>query len=371
VAIQGKLYNLFANPIKKKPCKISPMKKSLVNYNALAHQIKRWAQELGFERVGITDTHLAAYQKHYDEWLTRNQATNLRYMTEKKEERFHPEKIVPQACRVISVALNYFSHNNLTTPITRYAQGSDYHLVVRDRLEKLADKIKEVVKTFSYRACVDSSPVLEKALAEKAGLGWIGKNTLLTIPKAGSFYFLGELITDLPLPIDSPAISRCGTCDRCLSACPTQALISPYKLDVMRCIAYLTIEHRGIIPESLRSPIGTRIFGCKQCQIVCPWNRFATETTEEAFKPRGYCLQKDWVELFLWTEEEFLNQTKGTAIHRLGHERWLRNLAVALGNLPTSPKIVDALQARLPTASPLVQEHIRWALLQHQQLNLL
>jgi epoxyqueuosine reductase len=252
--------------------------------------------------------------------------------------------------------------------ISRYALGRDYHKVMRGRLQKLADRIENCVGPFQYRAFSDSAPVLEKALAEKAGLGWIGKHTNLIDPRAGSWFFLGELYTDLPLPVDTPADNHCGHCRACLDICPTQAIVAPYELDARRCISYLTIELRGSIPVELRPLIGNRIYGCDDCQLVCPWNRFARPTQEADFAPRHDFDAPELVKLFSWSEAEFLKYTEGSAIRRIGYECWLRNIAVALGNAPADRAIVRALKSRSEHSSELVKEHVQWALAkQHPQ----
>jgi epoxyqueuosine reductase len=248
--------------------------------------------------------------------------------------------------------------------VSRYALGRDYHKLMRNRLQKLAGRIHEVVGDFGYRAYVDSAPVLEKALARNAGLGWIGKHTVLINRHAGSYFFLGELYTDLPLPVDTPATAHCGSCRRCIDVCPTQAILGPNRLDARRCISYLTIELRGSIPEELRVPMGNRIFGCDDCQLVCPWNKFAQEAVEPDFAPRHRLDGAKLVELFAWSEQEFLTRTEGMAIRRTGYEGWLRNIAVALGNAPHAPAVVEALKSRADDPSPVVREHVAWALAQ-------
>jgi epoxyqueuosine reductase len=255
--------------------------------------------------------------------------------------------------------------------ISRYALGRDYHKLMRHRLQKLAERIREVVGEFGHRAYVDSAPVLEKALARNAGLGWIGKHTLLINRHAGSYFFLGELYTDLPLPVDPPATSEhCGTCTRCIDVCPTQAILGPYRLDARRCISYLTIELKGSIPEELRAPMGNRIFGCDDCQLVCPWNKFAQDATDPDFAPRHSLDGAKLVELFGWSEEEFLRRTEGMAIRRTGYEGWLRNIAVALGNAPSSPEVIAALRGKEQHPSPVVREHVAWALARHGEQTL-
>jgi epoxyqueuosine reductase len=277
--------------------------------------------------------------------------------------------------RVISARLDYWpaqaadADNILRSPetafISRYALGRDYHKVMRQRLQKLAGRIEGEIGSYRYRVFTDSAPVLEKPLAEKAGLGWIGKHTNLLHRDAGSWFFLGEIYTDLPLPVDAPATNHCGTCQACLDVCPTRAIVAPYELDARRCISYLTIELRGPIPEDLRPLIGNRIYGCDDCQLVCPWNRFARPAAEPDFAPRHGLDVPELVRLFSWTEEEFLKYTEGSAIRRIGYERWLRNIAVAMGNIATGGSVVAALGKRRDHASELVREHVRWALSRH------
>jgi len=249
--------------------------------------------------------------------------------------------------------------------VSRYARGRDYHKLIRKRLQKLATRIKEEAGPFGYRAFVDSAPVLERALAEKSGMGWIGKNTMLINKKAGSWFFLGELFTDLPLPVDAPDTDHCGTCSACLDVCPTKAFVAPNQLDATRCISYLTIELRSAIPLEFRKPIGNRIFGCDDCQLVCPWNKFSKNSDEKDFTPRHSLDDAQLVDLFAWSERDFLNRTEGSAIRRIGYDCWLRNIAIALGNAPTSKVVVAALNSRLNNVSEMVNEHITWALQQH------
>jgi epoxyqueuosine reductase len=249
--------------------------------------------------------------------------------------------------------------------VSRYALGRDYHKVLRQRLQRLARRIEEFVGPFGYRAFTDSAPVLEKALAQQAGLGWIGKHTNLLTRESGSWFFLGELYSDLPLPADQPGTDHCGTCRACIDVCPTRAITAPYRLDARRCISYLTIELRGPIPEDLRGAIGNRIYGCDDCQLVCPWNRFAETSPLPDFAVRNGLDAPELTRLFAWDQVEFLRRTEGTAIRRIGHERWLRNIAVALGNTPSAPEVVAALRSRELHASPLVREHVRWALARH------
>ena len=339
---------------------------------ALARQIKQWGQELGFQQVGITDTDLTDAEAHLQNWLADNFHGDMDYMQRHGDKRSRPASLQPGTVSVISVRMDYLPepaealHKTLEDPcsayISRYALGRDYHKVLRNRLQKLADKIQQEYGPFGYRAFVDSAPVLEKALAEKAGLGWIGKHSNLINSKAGSWFFLGEIYTDLPLPADSKAASHCGSCSACMDVCPTQAIVSPYRVDARRCISYLTIELHGSIPEPFRPLIGNRIYGCDDCQLICPWNRFARLAGEKDFHPRHRLNTQQLLTVFAWSEEEFLAKTEGSAIRRIGHERWLRNVAVALGNAPASQLVIDALKAMLSHPSELVREHVRWAL---------
>lgn len=346
------------------------------DYRQLARHIHDWAVELGFQQCGITDTELTAAEQQLQAWLQRGYHGDMDYMARHGDKRTRPEQLVPGTLRIISVRMNYWpdpctdAESILADPdkayLSRYALGRDYHKILRKRLQRLADRIADAIGTFGYRVFVDSAPVLEKALAEKAGLGWIGKHTNLINEKKGSWFFLGELYTDLPLPVDEPATNHCGTCQACIDACPTDAIVAPYQLDARRCISYLTIEHHGSIPAELRPHLGNRIYGCDDCQLVCPWNRFTDETGEGDFLPRHELDNCSLRELFSWDEATFLERTEGSAIRRIGYQRWLRNIAVALGNAPASAAVIDALQQRLAGASPMLQEHIQWAL-QRQQ----
>ena len=290
------------------------------------------------------------------------------------EMRSHPELLVPGTLRIISARMDYLPANTQSIEVlkntslaylSRYSLGRDYHKLIRQRLQKLADKIQNTYGKFGYRALVDSAPVLERAIAEKAGLGWIGKNTMLINKAAGSWFFLGELFTDLPLPIDEKAGSHCGSCSSCLDICPTNAFVGPNQLDARKCISYLTIELRTAIPEELRPLMGNRVFGCDDCQLCCPWNKFSAPTREQDFTPRHDLDKAELVTLFNWTAAEFLEKTAGSAIRRIGYECWLRNLAVGLGNAETTTVIIDALKVRLDHPSALVKEHVSWALAQH------
>jgi epoxyqueuosine reductase len=341
----------------------------------LAGDIKRWGIELGFQQVGISDVDLAQDEAHLERWVGAGHHGEMGYMVRHGTLRSRPAELVPGTVSVIAARMDYLpgtaasAESVLNDPelgyVSRYALGRDYHKVLRKRLERLARRIAEAIGPFGYRVFVDSGPVLEKALARKAGLGWLGKHTNLLSREAGSWFFLGELLTDLRLPVDQPPAEHCGTCRACIDVCPTGAIVAPYRLDACLCISYLTIELRGPIPEALRPLLGNRIYGCDDCQLVCPWNRFAQPTPEVDFLPRHSLDAPRLVELFAWDEATFLARTEGTAIRRIGYECWLRNLAVALGNAPDTPPVMAALQAREEDPSPLVREHVRWALDRH------
>ncbi len=338
----------------------------------LNHEIRRWAVELGFSEVGIARPELAEDEQYLLRWLRDGRHGTMRWMGRHGTKRARPEQLVPGTARIISVRMDYrppdleaddaILADGRRAFIARYALGRDYHKLMRKRLQQLADRITEAAGPFGYRVFVDSGPVLEKALGRNAGLGWIGKNTLLLNRHAGSYFFLGELFTDLPLPEDAPTEDLCGSCRACIDICPTQAITGPRQLDARRCISYLTIEHEGSIPEDLRPGIGNRVFGCDDCQAVCPWNRYAQPTDEADFHPRHGLENASLIELFAWDEETFLKRTEGSAIRRLGHERWLRNLAVALGNGPADSASIEALRTRLEHPSEMVREHVQWAL---------
>jgi len=341
-------------------------------FNALALSIKQWGQELGFQQLGISDTNLETAENYLNRWLTQGFHGEMNYMEKHGLKRSRPELLYSGTQRIISVRMDYLAEepnitqeqlkNTLAAFISRYALGRDYHKVLRQRLQKLAHKIESAIGEFGYRVFVDSAPVLEKAMAEKAGLGWIGKHSNLINRKAGSWFFLGEIYTDLPLPTDTSANSHCGSCTACIDICPTQAIIAPYQVDARRCISYLTIELQGSIPENLRSSIGNRIYGCDDCQLICPWNRFAKLSTEIDFNPRYNLSSLQLIEAFSWTETEFLKKMEGSAIRRIGYQRWLRNLAVALGNAKPSEKIKNSLLEKQIYDSQLIKEHIKWAL---------
>ena len=338
----------------------------------LVRKIKRWGGELGFQQVGITDTDLVDAEQHLQNWLRKGFHGGMSYMQRHGSKRSRPEQLLPGTISVISARMDYLPEGReqirevLADPVTafisRYALGRDYHKLMRKRLQMLADRIQAEIGPFGYRAFVDSAPVLEKALAEKAGLGWIGKHSNVIARRHGSWFFLGEIYTDLPLPADTPASNHCGSCHACMDICPTRAIVAPYQVDARLCISYLTIELQGVIPVSLRPSLGNRIYGCDDCQLVCPWNRFAHLTAEKDFSPRHNLDSRQLLELFAWTERQFLDFTAGSAIRRIGHQRWLRNIAVALGNAPASMAVRTALRQRLGDVSDLVREHIQWAL---------
>ncbi|MGN6235956.1 tRNA epoxyqueuosine(34) reductase QueG [Dyella sp.] len=347
-----------------------------IDYVALARSIKQWAGELGFSDAGISGVDLARDEQHLQQWLDDEHHGEMDYMARHGTKRSRPQELEPGTQRVISVRMDYAPpdirnawsvlENGELGYVSRYTLGRDYHKLMRQRLQRLAERIRAQVGDFGHRAYVDSAPVLEKALARNAGLGWIGKHTVLIHRRAGSYFFLGELYTDLPLPVDTPASEHCGSCRRCIDVCPTRAIVAPYRLDARRCISYLTIELRGSIPEEFRKPMGNRIFGCDDCQLICPWNKFAQVTAEPDFAPRHQLDGARLTELFGWSEEEFLRRTEGMAIRRTGYEGWLRNIAVALGNAPRSEAVLAALHARADHPSALVREHVAWALHQHE-----
>ncbi|NCA68730.1 MAG: tRNA epoxyqueuosine(34) reductase QueG [Sphingobacteriia bacterium] len=337
----------------------------------LAEHIKTWGQALGFQQVGIADTNLEQAQARLLAWLAAGHQGSMDYMARHGTRRAQPAALVPGTRSVIVARMDYLpepmEHGlaRLADPssaaISCYALGRDYHKVLRGRLQRLAERIEREIGPFGYRVFVDSAPVMEKPLAVKAGLGWIGKHTNLIHPRAGSWFFLGTIYSDLSLPPDPPLADHCGRCRACIQSCPTGAIIAPYQLDARRCIAYLTIEHAGSIPEPLRPLLGNRIYGCDDCQLVCPWNRFARMSTEPDFKIRHALDQATLISLFAWDEPTFLERTQGMAIRRIGHVRWLRNLAVALGNAPPGPGLDSALAARADHPEALVREHVQWA----------
>jgi len=342
----------------------------------LSRQIKAWGRELGFDQIGISDGNLQQAEGRLEHWLGEGFHGDMDYMARHGRKRSRPALLEPGTRRIVSVRMDYLPEPTpqglevLSDPvrayISRYALGRDYHKLLRKRLQRLASRVEQAVGRYGYRVFVDSAPVLEKPLAQRAGLGWIGKHTNLINRGAGSWFFLGELYTDLPLVVDPPARDHCGRCRACLDVCPTRAIVAPYQLDARRCISYLTIELKGPIPSEYRKAIGNRIFGCDDCQQVCPWNRFARLTREGDFTPRQGLDSAGLLQLFAWNQAEFLKRTEGSAIRRIGHQAWQRNIAVALGNAPTSEPLIQALQQRHQAASALVAEHISWALEQHR-----
>ncbi|NEZ05056.1 tRNA epoxyqueuosine(34) reductase QueG [Wenzhouxiangella sp. XN201] len=341
----------------------------------LTERIRGWGRELGFSAVGFADTDLSDYETRLDEWLDEGLHGEMDWMAAHGRKRTRPALLHPDTRSVIVTRMDYLPESARPVEallaegdkavVSRYALGRDYHKLIRKRLKKLAERIEAEIGPFGYRVFTDSAPVMEKPLAEKAGLGWIGKHTILLDRRAGSWFFLGEIFTDLELPPDEPIKQHCGSCRRCIDVCPTQAITAPFKLDARRCISYLTIELKGSIPEELRPLMGNRVFGCDDCQMVCPWNRYAQHTGEADFAPRKDLDAGDLVELFGWDEETFLERTEGNPIRRTGYECWLRNLAVALGNAPTSSRVVAALESRRGHSSELVCEHVAWALARH------
>ncbi|MFZ6649753.1 tRNA epoxyqueuosine(34) reductase QueG [Undibacterium sp. TJN25] len=350
--------------------------------DALAVCIKSWGIELGFADVRITDVDLSHAEPGFMAWLEAGYHGEMAYMAAHGTKRTRPAELVPGTMRAISARMNYLpagvgddwrkreeSHAADTAVISVYARGRDYHKVLRSRLQQLADRIQKEIGNFGYRVFTDSAPVMEVALAEKAGLGWRGKHTLLLNREAGSMFFLGEILVDIPLPVDAPISSHCGQCSSCIDVCPTQAIIAPYTLDARRCISYLTIELHGSIPVELRPLIGNRVYGCDDCQLFCPWNKFAQRASVDDFDVRNGLDSASMVSLFAWTEQEFQRLLEGSPIRRIGHERWLRNIAVGLGNAAAGMRgdagIVAALRARLDHPSEMVSEHVLWALQQH------
>ena len=340
-------------------------------------RIQAWAKELGFQQAGVSGIDLAADEARLLEWLDQGCHGDMLWMARHGHKRSRPAQLMPGAVSVISARMDYWPGSAadpqqvLDAPelayVSRYALGRDYHKLLRSRLQQLANRIEAHIGPFRYRAFSDSAPVLEKPLARNAGLGWIGKHTNLINARAGSWFFLAELYTDLNLPSGTPAPDHCGRCDACIRACPTAAITAPYQLDARRCISYLSIELDGPIPEPLRSAMGNRIYGCDDCQLVCPWNRFATASAEPDFAPRHDLDASTLIQLFAWTREDFEQRFQGSAVRRIGHQRFIRNIAVALGNAPGSPEVIAALASRREDPSALIREHVRWALEQHQQ----
>ncbi|MCL5975095.1 MAG: tRNA epoxyqueuosine(34) reductase QueG [Gammaproteobacteria bacterium] len=342
---------------------------------ALLADMQVWARSLGFQQLGVSDIDLSAAEQQLQQWLAKGFHGEMGFMERHGSLRSHPEQLVPGTIRVITARMDYWPETAADAWqviddselgfVSRYALGRDYHKLMRKRLLRLSQRIEEAVGAMGYRVFTDSAPVLEKALAQKSGLGWIGKHTNVLNRDNGSYFFLGEIYTDLPLPLTEPVTEHCGSCTACIDICPTQAIVAPYELDARRCISYLTIELRGSIPVEFRPMMGNRIYGCDDCQLVCPWNKFAQMTTESAYLPREGLDAPKLVDLFSWTEAEFLQRLEGSPIRRIGYECWLRNIAIALGNAETSDEVLSALNARLEYHSELVREHVLWALEQH------
>ena len=348
-----------------------------MDYDKLKDDIRGWSAELGFQQVGVSDIDLSQAEQRLEQWLAARFHGTMNYMQAHGRKRSRPDELVPGTVRVISVRMDYLPEDQerargllddgTTAYVSRYALGRDYHKVLRGRLRQLARRLEARIGAFGYRVFVDSAPVLEKPLAEKAGIGWIGKHTNVINKNAGSWFFLGELYTDLPLPVDATASDHCGSCRACIDVCPTGAIVAPYQLDARRCISYLTIELRESIPVELRPMIGNRIYGCDDCQLFCPWNKFAKPTDENDFSPRHGLDDAQLTDLFAWSEQQWLERTEGSAIRRVGYERWLRNIAVALGNADTSPAVIDALNKRRDSESEMIREHVAWALSRHER----
>jgi len=342
---------------------------------AAKRQLEERARDLGFDRIGVARIDIPEDEQHLLQWLEAGFHGEMGYMRRHGLMRSRPQELAPGTIRIISARMDYWPAAAREPQavledagrgyISRYALGRDYHKILRPALARLAKELAQDIGAFGYRVCVDSAPVLEKALARNAGLGWIGKHTNLISRDAGSWFFLGEILTDLPLPADEPASAHCGTCTACIAACPTAAIVAPYRLDARRCISYLTIEHHSAIPLELRPAIGNRIYGCDDCQLVCPWNKYAHAASHPDFQVRHGLDAPQLTELFAWTEAQFEERMRGSAIHRIGYEKWSRNIAVALGNAPASEAVVAALEGRLEGASGLVREHIEWALARH------
>ena len=345
------------------------------DYTSLAADIKRWGRELGFAEIGITDTDLTGAETKHQAWIDKGFHGDMDYMAKHGTKRTRPADLVPNTMRVITARLDYLPpkakeswgviQDSKQAFISRYALGRDYHKVMRQKLQKLCDKIAKNIPAFEYRVFTDSAPVLEVALAEKSGLGWRGKHTLLLNKDHGSWFFLGEIYTNLPLPIDDKATNHCGSCSACIDTCPTKAITQPYQVDARRCISYLTIELKGAIPLQFRPLIGNRVYGCDDCQLACPWNKFAEITQEPDFNVRNGLDDISLIECFGWSEAEFNQKMVGSAIYRIGYLQWLRNIAVGLGNAPTTLEVIDALNTRKSDSSELVSEHVEWALQQH------
>ncbi|HAS62056.1 MAG TPA: tRNA epoxyqueuosine(34) reductase QueG [Vibrio sp.] len=345
-----------------------------MNYQELADKIKIWAKELGFQKVGICDVDLREHEAELQKWLDAGYHGSMDWMARHGMMRARPAELLPGTVRVISVRMNYLPPEaqfaaNLSNPnhayISRYALGRDYHKLIRNQLKKLGQLIEKEVEQLNYRPFVDSAPILERPLAQKAGLGWSGKHSLILDKECGSWFFLGELLIDLPLPVDTPSEDQCGSCKACITSCPTNAIVEDGIIDARKCISYLTIEYDGVIPVEYRKAMGNRIYGCDDCQLVCPWNRFSDLTKQNDFHRRSSLVEPDLVELFSWDESTFLKNMEGSAIRRIGHLQWLRNLSIAMGNAPFSQITIDSLEKRKGLSSVL-DEHIDWAI--NQQL---
>jgi len=342
---------------------------------ALRKDIRAWSKALGFQQTGFASIDLSEDELRLEQWLAQDRHGEMSYMARHGTRRSRPAELVDGTRSVITVRMDYLPEataraittleNSAHAYVSRYALGRDYHKVLRRRLQQLANRIEEKIGPFGYRAFTDSAPVLEKPLARNGGLGWIGKHTNLINKQAGSWFFLGELYTDLALPPDQAPNEHCGTCTACIEVCPTQAIVAPFELDARRCISYLTIELEGAIPEELRALMGNRIYGCDDCQLFCPWNKYAQPTAEDDFRPRHGLADAELIDLFSWSETEWLEKTTGSAIRRIGYKRWLRNIAVGLGNAPTTPDVLAALEGRRNEPDDMVREHIHWALQQH------
>lgn len=351
---------------------------SPTDYQQLATQIEQWAYELGFSGFGVSDTDLSAHEEAFQQWLDNGYHGAMDYMSRHGMMRARPQELLPGTLRVITVRLDYMPPDALIVStmkeptnayVSRYATGRDYHKMMRNRLKKLGQKIEAEVEGFNGRPFVDSAPIMERQLADKSGLGWTGKHSLIINEKSGSFFFLGELLVNIPLPVTNPVQEQCGSCVACMTICPTQAIVEPYVVDGSRCLSYITIEKFGEIPLEFREAMGNRIYGCDDCQLICPWNKFTQASSEDDFKPRKDLHSPQLLTLFSWDEASFLKRTEGSPIRRIGHERWQRNIAVALGNAPYSEQIVEALENKRGLSTELVQEHIDWALAQQHKKN--
>lgn len=349
---------------------------SAESLNELRLALDKQAQQLGFQKTGVADTDLEDDSAYLDRWLQLNRHGQMQYMSRHGTRRSRPAELVPGTVRVITARMDYLPETREQASavlaqadsayIARYALGRDYHKLMRKRLAKLAEWLCSRIETTRYRVFVDSAPVLERALARKSGLGWVGKHTNLLDREDGSWFLLGEIYTNLPLPCDQPVSEHCGSCRACIDVCPTQAIVAPYELDARRCISYLTIEQKGAIPVEFRTAIGNRVFGCDDCQLVCPWNRYASITAEDDFKARHGLDSASLTALFKWTEQEWSQKTEGSPLRRPGYEGWRRNIAVALGNAPSTTEVIEALREAADDSSELVREHVLWALEQHR-----